>query len=109
MALIGVAALALSVTAVEAAPRKRVVVQRGTNPPPTVFTSRDENGRVRTKLLVQKRSYLDGGTEVLPGQRHFTDYANPPYYSPLDVLGPGRNYDRSPLNPRWELGGFGRF
>ena len=28
---------------------------------------RDEQGRTRTKMLVQKRSYLDGGTEVMPG------------------------------------------
>ena len=28
---------------------------------------RDEQGRTRTKILVQKRSYLDGGTEVMPG------------------------------------------
>ena len=31
---------------------------------------RDEQGRTRTKILVQKRSYLDGGTEVMPGDVH---------------------------------------
>src|SRR5881394_2637395 len=40
----------------------------------------DENGRVRTKITVRPRSYLDGGTEVLPGERKFTDYAYPPTY-----------------------------
>ncbi len=71
----------------------------------TVFVSRDETGRTRTKIIVQKRSYLDGGTEVLPGQRHFLDYAIPPYYSPLETaLGPGKNFDRMPLNPQWENG-----
>src|SRR5882757_6264394 len=40
----------------------------------------DENGRARTKITVRPRSYLDGGTEVLPGERKFTDYANPPTY-----------------------------
>lgn len=34
----------------------------------TTVYSRDENGRVRTKIIVQKRSYLDGGTEVMPGE-----------------------------------------
>jgi len=29
----------------------------------------DENGRVRTKITVRPRSYLDGGTWVLPGER----------------------------------------
>jgi hypothetical protein len=33
-------------------------------------------------VTVEKRSFLDGGTEVLPGQRKFTDYAFPPGYSP---------------------------
>ena len=35
--------------------------------PGTVITHRGEDGRTRTKVLVQKRSYLDGGTEVMPG------------------------------------------
>ena len=99
------AALAIVVTAAvpaEAAPRKKVYA-RGAGQP-TVFISRDENGRTRTRLIVTPRSYLDGGTEVLPGQRKFTDYAIPPYWSPIDVLGPGRNYDRQPLNPVWDYG-----
>jgi hypothetical protein len=33
----------------------------------TTVITRDEFGRTRTRILVQKRSYLDGGTEVLPG------------------------------------------
>jgi hypothetical protein len=37
------------------------------NPPGTYVMHRDEDGKVRTKILVQKRSYLDGGTEVMPG------------------------------------------
>jgi hypothetical protein len=32
----------------------------------TVVTTRDESGRTRTRILVEKRSYLDGGTEVMP-------------------------------------------
>jgi len=39
------------------------------------------------RIVVQPRSYLDGGTEVLPGDRKFTDYAIPPNYSataPID-------------------------
>ncbi len=33
----------------------------------TYLRHTDEAGRTRTKILVQKRSYLDGGTEVMPG------------------------------------------
>jgi hypothetical protein len=94
----------------EAAVRKRSSVRSNppstvSDPPSTVFITRDESGRTRTRIIVQKRSYLDGGTEVLPGQRHFMDYVIPPYYSPLEnALGPGRNFDRQPLNPQWESG-----
>jgi hypothetical protein len=100
-AAVAVAATAVTLPA-QAAPRDRTYA-RGTDQG-TVFVSRDENGRTRTKIIVTRRSYLDGGTEVLPGQRKFTDYAIPPYWSPIDVLGPGKNYDRQPLNPRWEQG-----
>ena len=34
----------------------------------TVFTSRDEDGRRRTRIIIQKRSYLDPGHRALPGR-----------------------------------------
>ena len=40
----------------------------------------DEQGRARTKITVRPRSYLDGGTEVFPGERKFMLYASPPGY-----------------------------
>jgi hypothetical protein len=49
-----------------------------TNRDHTVFTSRDENGRTRTKIIVQKRSYLDPGTEPLPSERNTLDYIENP-------------------------------
>jgi hypothetical protein len=62
--------------------------------------------RQRSRIIVRpRRSYLDAGTEVLPGERKFTDYALPPYYSAFDVLGPGKNFDRQPLNSPWGSGG----
>jgi len=33
--------------------------------------------RNRSRIRVAPRSFLDGGTEVLPGERKFTDYAFP--------------------------------
>ena len=33
--------------------------------------------RSRSRIRVAPRSFLDGGTEVLPGERKFTDYAFP--------------------------------
>ena len=46
----------------------------------TVVTSRDENGRTRTKIIVQKRSYLDPGTEPLPSEHNTLDYVWDPAY-----------------------------
>ena len=52
----------------------------------TVFTSRDEDGRTRTKIIIQKRSYLDPGTEVLPGTLHYNDNAWLPNHRADGVL-----------------------
>ena len=38
--------------------------------------------RPRARVTVAPRSFLDAGTEVLPGERKFTDYAYPPAYYP---------------------------
>ncbi len=54
----------------------------------------DENGRARTSITVRPRSYLDGGTEVLPGERKFMDYAYAPTYNwlaPTSCMGPERH------------------
>ncbi len=42
--------------------------------------------RPRTRIRVAPRSFLDGGTEVLPGERKFTDYALPPGHSPSSFV-----------------------
>ena len=68
----------------------------------------DENGRARTRLTVKPRSYLDGGTEVLPGERKFMDYAQAPTYG---WLAPTSSWDplgihRYPLPMPFELPGY---
>ncbi|HEY0218228.1 MAG TPA: hypothetical protein VGC26_00470 [Afipia sp.] len=58
----------------------------------------------RTRVYVSRRSWLDAGTEVLPGERKFTDYAFPPGYHygrSIDRLNAGRN----PLSDNFDLGG----
>jgi hypothetical protein len=57
-----------------------------TNRDHTVFVSRDENGRSRTKIIVQKRSYLDPGTEPLPSERNTLDYVENPGQRANSVL-----------------------
>jgi hypothetical protein len=59
----------------------------------------------RTRIYVSKRSWLDGGTEVLPGDRKFTDYAYPPGSS-FATQNNNRPLDRQPLNPASDLGGY---
>ena len=60
--------------------------------------------RKPARVVVTKRSYLDAGTEVKPGERHFTDYVFPPTYSPYSVVDPTRSY-RYPLpDPLWLTG-----
>ena len=59
----------------------------------------------RTRIYVTKRSWLDAGTEVLPGDRKFTDYAFPPGYS-FARENRNRPLDRQPLNPAWDMGGY---
>jgi hypothetical protein len=60
-----------------------------------------------TRIYVSKRSWLDGGTEVLPGDRKFQDYAFPsPFgYPTFARENLNRPIDRQPLNPPSDLGG----
>ena len=59
-----------------AEPVRRRAQEPQTGPGTTYVMHRDAQGRTRTKILVQKRSYLDGGTEVMPGdiQSHQTTF-----------------------------------
>ena len=62
----------------------------------------------RTRVYVTKRSWLDAGVEVLPGDRKFTDYAFPPDigYPSFGRENNNRPIDRQPLNPPADLGGY---
>jgi hypothetical protein len=62
----------------------------------------------RTRIYVSKRSWLDAGTEVLPGDRKFNDYAFPPDigYPSFARENLNRPIDRQPLNPPSDMGGY---
>jgi hypothetical protein len=62
----------------------------------------------RTRVYVTTRSWLDAGTEVLPGDRKFMDYAFPsPYgYPTFARENNNRPIDRQPLNPPSDMGGY---
>jgi len=87
----------LAATAIIAAPadaaaqkKKRVVAKPATQR--VVVTTRP-----RARITVRARSFLDAGTEVLPGDRKFTDYALPPGYSPTGVIDNTAFSRREPL------------
>jgi hypothetical protein len=63
-----------------------------------------------TRVFITKRSWLDAGTEVLPGDRKFQDYAFPPEvgYPSFARENNNRPIDRQPLNPPSDMGGYSR-
>jgi hypothetical protein len=81
LAVAGALAL-LAAPADAATKKKRVVTTRGN----TVYVSRDENGRKRTRVIIQKRSYLDPGTETFPGENTGQGYAMSPTHSAEGVI-----------------------
>ena len=62
----------------------------------------------RTRVYVTTRSWLDAGTEVLPGERKFQDYAFPPEigYPSFARENLNRPIDRQPLYGDYDLGGY---
>ena len=72
---VSVAALTIGAFAAPAEAQRRVYRDQTER-----ITIIDENGRARTRITVRPRSYLDGGTQVVPGERKFSDYAFPPTY-----------------------------
>jgi hypothetical protein len=95
--MLGVASLvALIIVAVASA--SPAGAQTQTPPKKKPATERDTPAHV----TVQKRSFLDAGTEVKPGQRKFTDYAFPPGYSPTSSIDFTTANIRGPLVGPWD-------
>jgi hypothetical protein len=42
--------------------------------------------RKRSQIVVRPPSFLDAGTEALPGERKFLDYALPPTHTAMEVV-----------------------
>ena len=61
-----------------------------------------------TRIYVTKGSWLDAGTEVLPGDSRFQDYAFPPEigYPSFARENKNRPIDRQPLTPPSDLRGW---
>ena len=97
-----VIAVAFASAPAEAAPAKRTIAKQ-TRP---AVTRQVAVNRARTRVIVQPRSFLDAGTELLPGERKFNDYAFPPGYSPTSVIDNKAGHHRSPLPGPFELPGY---
>jgi hypothetical protein len=71
--------------------------------------------RPRARVTVAPRSFLDAGTEVVPGERKFTDYAFPPNYQMMGSgvvtnVGGRVGWDRSPMSQGpWDIPGLSRW
>lgn len=104
LATAAIVTVGFGATAADAAPRKRVV--QNDDPTYDGAPRRPENRvyqRGRTRVYVTRRSWLDAGTEVRPGERKFTDYAFPPGYSYGQQI--DRLYtSRRPLGDQWDTG-----
>ena len=99
------AALVLLAAPADAAAKKKPVVAATGH---TVMVSRDEDGRTRTKIIIQKRSYLDPGTETFPGENTGYGYAQLPNQraaSVIDNTAFGLSNTQSPLPGPWTLPG----
>jgi hypothetical protein len=107
LAAAGVVAISFDMTAASAQTRRQVDDRGrpyyGANGPNVSY----QQGP-RTRIYVSKRSWLDAGTEVLPGDRKFSDYAFPPEfgYPSFGRENLNRPIDRQPLSPPSDLGGY---
>ncbi len=96
-------ALGLMAAPANAAPRgKRVYANRDH----TIVITRDEDGKTHTRIIIQKRSYLDPGTTPLPSERSQLDYIQTPNQRADDVLGHTAYGDQGTALPGpWTLSG----
>jgi hypothetical protein len=101
----GLCVAVIAVTAIAVAP-----VAAQTKKKQYVYTTAPDRpvARPRARVTVAPRSFLDAGTEVLPGERKFTDYAFPTgsYSMPLSVVqstGGRVGWHQSPLPGPFDL------
>jgi hypothetical protein len=99
-------ALGLSIVPADAAPKKKASAASYSMQQLSSQSRRHvrRTARASTRIIVRRRSYLDPGTEVLPGERKFTDYAIPPGYDPMQVVS-GAGNPSGFQNPGYPLPG----
>lgn len=101
-AVIAMMALAIA-PAADAATKKRVVTHTNQRVVTHRVVTRRVAGRPATRVIVRNRSFLDPGTESLPGENREIDYAFPPGYSGINVIANTPFYHRGPLPGPFDL------
>lgn len=66
---------------------------------------REARYRVRPRVVVRSRSYLDPGPQLLPGEYKYREYAEPYGYSALDNAVPNLTWNRNPFNDPFDTPG----
>jgi hypothetical protein len=66
---------------------------------------REAKHRVRPRVVVRSRSYLDPGPELLPGEYKYREYAEPYGYSALTEAVPNQTWNRNPFNDPFDTPG----
>ncbi|HEX5507006.1 MAG TPA: hypothetical protein VFX37_00720 [Pseudolabrys sp.] len=99
--LVAAAVAGLLAVPADAAPKRKHVVVTG--PDNTHVSWIDENGRRHTRIIVQRRSYLDPGTEVLPYSQSSFDYAVRPTFSPTQVIDKTTGNFGNPLHGPFDI------
>lgn len=103
LATAAVAAISLGAPEASAQTRQRYVEGSQTYDGPPRKPQNYSYKSGRTRVYITRRSWLDAGTEVVPGERKFTDYAFPPGYSYGKQI--DRQYmNRRPLGDQWDTG-----
>jgi hypothetical protein len=97
---LGIVLAGLASVALLSAPAAAETVTKRTAPrgDRTVIISKDEDGRTRTKIIVNRRSFLDPGTQTFPGENRYNDVGPALVYQPT-FMTPDRNTG-SDLGPK---------
>jgi hypothetical protein len=116
--VIALASIVLALPA-DAAPKKRdgvlspartqVIIRPGSRPVSgqgTMIVTVWPGGVTQTRYVAQRRSYLDPGTEMSPGEQLPGGVYVPLAYSPtsnIDVFSPSGSFRRQPLADPWDI------
>lgn len=100
--VVGLLSISIGVSPADAAKKRRYDSRSTSGNPNSSYMAGPS-----TRIYVTKRSWLDMGTEVLPGDRKYTDYAIGPGMAPFDPT--RRSWTRSPLPDPYDLPGYPKY